>query len=74
MKTFKKWFYGLLSVCISSAASAVPVVIVDPMKFNLNEGLGNLLKICAVTALIHAGLYLKQSPLPGVKEEDNQNP
>ena len=72
METFKKWLIGLVSVCISSAAGMIPVLILDPKTFNLSTGLSNLGKVCLVTAMIHAALYLKQSPLPGQRIDDNK--
>lgn len=61
----KKWARGLLGAAINSAASAVTVVIVDPVDFSpLNGGLLKLLTVMGVSALFGAALYLKQHPLP----------
>lgn len=60
----KAWLHGLGSAVIGGAASAVTVVIVDPATFNLSTGGLKLLSVLAVSGIISAALYLKQSPLP----------
>lgn len=60
---FQKWFRGLISVAISSAASGVALVIADPSSFNLQSGLPKLAEVCAVLALVHVALYLQKSPI-----------
>lgn len=65
MTTWRHWGRGLLGAAINSAASAVTVVIVDPLDFNpLNGGLTKLLSVMGVAAAFGAALYLKQHPLP----------
>lgn len=61
----RKWTRGLLGAAINSAASAVTVVVVDPIDFNpLNGGLLKLLSVMGVAAIFGAALFLKQHPLP----------
>lgn len=68
-QTWRKWTRGLLGAAINSAASAVTVVVVDPVDFNpLDGGLYKLLSVMGVAALFGAALFLKQHPLP---EEDD---
>lgn len=74
MQTFLKWLQGLFAVGISSAAGGVAIVIVDPMTFNLHQGLGKLAEVCGVLFLIHVALYLQKSPLPGVTMNGNSTP
>ena len=52
---------------IGGAANALTMVIVDPLNFNLNEGVGNLLTVAATSAIVAAAMYLKQSPLPNTE-------
>jgi len=61
------WLKGLIAAVIGGAANALTMVIVDPLNFNLNEGVGNLLTVAATSAIVAAAMYLKQSPLPNVE-------
>ena len=65
MKDWKAWLKGFASAVIGAAANSVTVVIVDPMTFNLQEGIGKVGMVAAVSAFIAAAMYLKSSPLPG---------
>lgn len=62
-----KWIKGLISAIIGGAANAVTVMVVDPLAFNLGEGLSKLASVALVSAIVSAAMYLKQSPLPGEK-------
>lgn len=64
MDKFKQWLKGLASAVIGATANGVTVVIVAPADFNLEEGLPKLLTVMAVSAILAAAMYLKQSPLP----------
>ena len=64
-KTLKVWTRGLIGAAINSSASAVTIVIVDPVNFNpIGDGLYKVLSVMGVSALFGAALYLKQHPLP----------
>ena len=64
MDTFLKWFVGLLSVIISSAASGVTAGIIAPESFNFSHaGLMKLGALCGVNALLAGANYLQKSPL-----------
>lgn len=65
LETVLVWVKGLAAAAISGAASAVTAVVVDPMTFNLEEGLHKLMTFAAVQALVGVSLYLKTSPIPG---------
>ncbi len=58
------WGKGLLGVAISAASGSVALVVVDPMTFNLNEGLPKLGTVAAVMAIVAVANYLNKSPLP----------
>jgi hypothetical protein len=64
MDKFKQWLKGLASAVIGAAANGVTLVIVAPESFNLADGLPKLLTVMAVSAILAAAMYLKQSPLP----------
>jgi hypothetical protein len=66
---WRHWLKGLASAVIGAAANSVTVNIVAPETFNINEGLPKLGTVAAVSALVAAANYLKQSPLPGQKDE-----
>ena len=61
--SIKKWFRGLISTAISSAAAGVTLTVVDPATFNFNGGLYKLGEVCAALALVHVAAYLQKSPL-----------
>ena len=64
-QTMKRWVRGLVGAAINSAATAVTIVIVDPVNFNpMGDGLGKVLTVMGVSALFGAALFLKQHPLP----------
>lgn len=60
------WLKGLMAAGINGLATAITVMVVGPMDFNLAAGLNKLLAAMGVSALLGMALYLKQSPLPGV--------
>lgn len=66
------WIEGLVAAFIGGAANAVTVIVVDPLNFNLGEGLPKLLQVVAVGALVAAAAYLKQSPIPAEKKEETE--
>ncbi len=61
---WKPWLHGLGSAFVGGAANSISAMVIDPVDFNLQEGLHKVLSMWAVSGLISAGLYLKQSPLP----------
>lgn len=64
MTDWRVWLKGLASAVIGGASTAVTLVIVDPMTFNLETGLSKLGTVVVVNAIVSAALYLKASPLP----------
>jgi hypothetical protein len=66
MGNFKTWLNGLIGGFIGAVAAAVPVVIVDPLKFSptVAGGLKNLGAVVLWAGLVGAALFLKQSPTP----------
>jgi len=58
------WLKGLISAIIGGAATAVSTMVVSPQEFNLTEGIGKLGSVAAVSAIVAAAMYLKNSPLP----------
>ncbi len=69
MEKWKIWGKGLLSAVIGGAVSAVPLVVIEPVTFNLFQGgAKRLATVMATTALVAVAMYMKKSPLPGLKE------
>lgn len=68
----KIWIEGLLAALIGGAANAVTVIVVDPLNFNLGEGLPKLLQVVAVGAIVAAAAFLKQSPIPQTEKEGTE--
>lgn len=64
-QTLRKWGIGLLGAALNGAASAVTVVIVDPLDFDpFNGGLRKLAIVAGTMGAIGAALYIKQHELP----------
>ena len=68
-KSAEVWIYSALSAFIGGGASSVAAIVIDPQKFNLNEGLGNIGKMFITAGVINLILYLKQSPLPAMPKD-----
>lgn len=66
------WLKGLISAVIGGAANAFTASWISPETFNLDEGLPKLLQMAAAGAVLAAGAYLKQSPLPVKPSPDDQ--
>lgn len=60
----KAWMHGLVAAVISAGANSITLIVIDPLKFNLQEGWKNLLTAVVVSSILSAAFYLKQSPLP----------
>lgn len=64
-QALRRWGRGVLGAAINSAATAVTVMVVDPVAFNpMQGGLLKLLSAMGIAAVVGAALYLKQHPLP----------
>lgn len=72
MNSTRVWLEGLVAALIGGAANAVTVIVVDPLNFNLGEGLPKLLQVVAVGAIVAAAAFLKQSPIPAEKKEETE--
>lgn len=61
---WKKWLRGLFSAAIGGAANSVVVVLVDPMTFNLQEGIVKLGWVALAGVIIAVAMFLQRSPIP----------
>jgi hypothetical protein len=64
LSNWKRWLNGLVGGFIGSGASAIANMVVDPNDFNFGAGMVKLGKVCLVSGIIGAALYLKQHPVP----------
>lgn len=64
---WRKWFQGLVAAIVGGVATSVVAVIVDPLKFNIGDGLYNLLAVMAVSGIFSGAMYLKEHPVPDEK-------
>jgi hypothetical protein len=62
--TTRIWLHSLIAAAVSGAGNGISVMIVSPADFNLQSGLGKLLQVFVVGAIVGLALFLKQSPLP----------
>jgi hypothetical protein len=64
LTSWRAWLHGLSAAIIGGGANAVTLVILDPLKFNLQGEWKNLVVAVAVSSITSAALYLQKSPLP----------
>ncbi len=75
MKSWEIWLKGLAAAAISGAANGVTTgfaaIGIDPGHFNLDAGFKHTVYLggisAALSAILGAAFYLKQSPLPAEK-------
>ena len=59
-----QWLKGLLGAIIGGAANAITMMVVDPMTYNINEGLPKLGSVALVGGIVAGAAYLTKSPIP----------
>ena len=69
---FVPWLQGLLAAVISAAASSITAATLAPDAFNLGAQWKRTLTLAGVNGLIAGAAYLKQSPLPETKKDENE--
>lgn len=62
--TWQHWTKGLVGAVVGGVTTALSMTVVDPTKFNFQEGLASLGKVAAVAGIMGGVAYLKQSPVP----------
>lgn len=70
MIDWRTWLRGLGAAVIGGAANAITLLIVDPVEFNFEAGLGRVWKVAITSAVLSAAFYLKQSPIPPAIEKE----
>ncbi len=71
---WKLWLHSAVATTVSGAAGAGAVMIVDPLDFNLHDGLPKLLTVAAIMGVIALMNFLKQHPLPDLPAEEEESP
>lgn len=66
---WREWFKGLIAAIVGGTCTTITVAIVDPLTFNLQTGIGNLLTVMAVSAIFNGAFFLKDHPVPDVIEK-----
>jgi hypothetical protein len=64
--SLETWGKGLIAAIIGGVSNSITLMIVDPMTFNLQTGLGHLFTVAGTSAILAAAMYLKQSPIPSI--------
>jgi len=67
------YFHGLMAAGLSGGANAITVLIVDPVKFNVQDwaGLRSLLIAVVISAVVGFATYLKAHPLPDPQKDSD---
>ena len=60
----KKWLGGIIQSVAGGCVTGAGLVVIDPAKFNFQQGIVNLLIVVAFVSAIQVLTFLKQSPLP----------
>lgn len=68
---WQSWVYALCAAVIGGAATSVVSIVGGQMVGAATFTPRQLLTIAAVSAIVNAAMYLKQSPLPKVIEVDD---
>jgi len=63
---WRNWLRGLIGAFIQGGATSISTMIVDPQTFNIGDGLGNVMMVSLVSAIVGAALFLQKKPIPGV--------
>lgn len=69
-KSTRLWVYGSVSTFIGGGASSIAAIVIDPLKFNLNDGLANIGKMFLVSGIISLMAHIAKSPMPSIPDED----
>lgn len=69
MSAYAPWIKGLVAAVISGAASAIVLVIVDPVTFPLSD-LSRVGTAAVVSGVVAGAAYLQKSPFPQDKDGD----
>lgn len=67
---WRTWLRGLIGAIIGGGANAITVMVVEPKSFNLEAGWPALWHFTLISALVSAALFLKQSPVPPISDEN----
>jgi hypothetical protein len=63
MKNFIKWMKGILSAAIGGAANSITLMLIDPLNYNLTNGIEKLSTVAIVGAIVAVAMHLSKSPI-----------
>lgn len=64
---WRAWLKGLIHAGISGGTAAISTSIVAPETFNFGDGLGRLLSIAGISAIVSISKFLSAYPFPEEK-------
>lgn len=64
MKKLANWINGLIGAAIGGGATAITLMITNPLQYNIEDGLERTITVAGVQALVSAALFLKTHPTP----------
>lgn len=65
---WRVWRRGLMGAFVGGLGNGITVIALKPEDFNFAEGWTSLWQFSLISAIISAGLYLKQAPVPPEEE------
>ena len=61
---WRVWWRGLQGAFIGGLGNGITLIAIKPEDFNFTNGWTSLWQFSLISAIISAGLYLKQNPVP----------
>jgi len=70
VNSWREWLKSLIHAAISGGTAAISTSIVAPETFNFGEGLGKLLSVSGISAIVSMSKFLSTNPFPERREVD----
>jgi hypothetical protein len=71
MNSWRSWIKGLIGAGISGGTAAISTSVVAPETFNFGDGLGKLLSVAGISAIVSIAKFLSTYPFPDAAELKN---
>lgn len=72
--SWRAWVKGLIHAGISGGTAAISTSVVAPDTFNFGEGLGKLISVAAISAIVSISKFLTTNPFPDAeRKRENAN-
>lgn len=72
IRSIEFWLKGLIAAFIGGGATIVSSMVIAPDTFNIHD-LKKLGQLAIASGIINACMYLKQSPIPNIDIQTNNN-